>query len=323
MIKILWMNLMNLYGHFVEIVILTKTIKSAILFLENGGMYMAFEKVGKILKLADDLNTAVIALICIDYNMVRAAVEVAEERNTPIIIMLLPEHQEKNKVIGRAGFAAMVKEEAEKVKVPIGLHLDHCSDYDYIISAIKDGFTSVMVDGSMYSFEKNVELSRKVTETAHILGVEVEGELGQVGLAQQEAEKAESEYTTPDSAAKFCEETKIDCLTIAIGSAHGEYTKPPKLDIKRLKEIDAAIDIPLVLHGGSGIPHEELEKAFSQGVNKFNLGTEYLDCYYKAVEEYVDLQHGKKEPLRMLKMPGFVQNRLKEYLREKMKISKF
>ena len=209
------------------------------------------------------------------------------------------------------------------MKVPIGLHLDHCSDYDYIISAIKDGFTSVMVDGSMYSFEKNVELSRKVTETAHILGVEVEGELGQVGLAQQEAEKAESEYTTPDSAAKFCEETKIDCLTIAIGSAHGEYTKPPKLDIKRLKEIDAAIDIPLVLHGGSGIPHEELEKAFSQGVNKFNLGTEYLDCYYKAVEEYVDLQHGKKEPLRMLKMPGFVQNRLKEYLREKMKISKF
>jgi len=134
---------------------------------------MALEKVGNILKMADDLNSAVIALICIDYNMVRAAIEVAEERSTPVIIMLLPEHQEQNRVAGRAGFAAMDKEEAKKVKVPIGLHLDHCSDYDYIIGAINDGFASVMVDGSMYSFEKNVELSRKVTETAHILGAEV------------------------------------------------------------------------------------------------------------------------------------------------------
>jgi len=283
---------------------------------------MAIEKVGNILKMADDLNAAVIALICIDYNMVRAAIEVAEERSTPVIIMLLPEHQEQNRVAGRAGFAAMVKEEAKKVKVPIGLHLDHCSDYDYIIGAINDGFASVMVDGSMYSFEKNVELSRKVTETAHILGAEVEGEIGHVGLAQQGSEKAESDYTTSDSAFKFCEETKIDYLTIAIGSAHGEYTKPPKLDIDRLKEIDATTDTPLVLHGGSGIPHEELEKAFSQGINKFNLGTEYLDCYYKAVEEYVDLQRGNKDPLRILKLPEFAQGRLKEYLREKMKISK-
>lgn len=242
---------------------------------------MVLEKVGKILRLADASNTAAIALICIDYNMVRAAIEVAEERNTPIIIMLLPEHQQENKVMGTAGFAAMVKEEAQKVKVPIGLHLDHCSDYEYIVKAIKDGFPSVMVDGSMYGFEKNTELSRKVTETAHILGAEAEGELGYVGLAKQGAEAKTEEYTTPDSAVLFCEETKVDYLTVAIGSAHGEYLKPPKLDIERLREIDAAVGTPLVLHGGSGIPHEELEKAFSQGINKFNLGTDYLDCYYR------------------------------------------
>lgn len=284
---------------------------------------MALEKVGKILNLADASDTAAIAFICIDYNMVRAAIEVAEERNTPIIIMLLPEHQQKGIAMGTAGFASMVKEEAKKVKVPIGLHLDHCSDYEYIIGAIKDGFISVMVDGSMYSFEKNVALSRKVVETAHILGTEVEGELGYVGLAKQEAGLDENEYTSPDAAAKFCEETKVDYLTVAIGSAHGEYMKPPELDVGRLEEINVATDAPLVLHGGSGIPHEELEKAFSQGVNKFNLGTDYLDCYYKAVEEYVDIHRGEKDALRMLGMPGFVQGRLKEYLREKMQISKF
>lgn len=284
---------------------------------------MALEKVSKILRLADASNTAAIAFICIDYNMVRAAIEVAEERNTPIIIMLLPEHQQKDNVMGTAGFAAMVKEEAKKVKVPIGLHLDHCSDYEYIIGAIKDGFTSVMVDGSVYSFEKNAALSGKVAETAHILGAEVEGELGHVGLAQQEDELYKEEYTTPDAAARFCEETAVDYLTVAIGNAHGEYVKLPELDVERLKEINTATDTPLVLHGGSGIPHDELEKVFSQGINKLNLGTDYLDCYYKAVEEYIDRHREEGGALRMLGLPKFVQGRLKDYLREVMKISKF
>jgi len=284
---------------------------------------MALEKVGKILRLARKSKTAAIAFICIDYNMVKAAVEVAEERSTPIIIMLLPEHQEFNGIMGLNGFAAMVRDEAEKVKIPIGLHLDHCSDYAYIVKAIKAGFTSVMVDGSMYGFEKNVELSKKVTETAHILGAEVEGELGHIGLAQQGAGMVKDEYTTPDAAVKFCKETGVDYLTIAIGSAHGEYVKPPKLDIERLKEIQSVAEVPLVLHGGSGIPHEELEKAFVNGINKFNLGTDYLDCYYQAVEQYADLKRNENDPLRMLGMPEFVQEKLKKYLREKMKISKF
>lgn len=284
---------------------------------------MALKKVGEILRLADASHTAVIALICIDYHMVRAAVEVAEERNTPVIIMLLPEHQQENKVAGRAGFAAMVKEEAEKVEVPVGLHLDHCSDYGYIVGAIKDGFPSVMADGSMYSFDENVKFSKKVVEAAHILGAEVEGELGYIGLAEEGAEHEKDGYTTPEAAAKFCGETGIDYLTVAVGSAHGEYVKPPKLDVERLREINRTVDTPLVLHGGSGIPHEELEKAFSQGVNKFNLGTDYLDCYYKAVEQYVDMHRDDRNPLRMLGMPEYVQGKLKEYLREKMKISKF
>lgn len=283
---------------------------------------MALRKVGEILKMADENNAAAIAFICIDYNMVKAAIDVAQERNTPIIIMLLPNHRFNNGVVGTAGFASMVKEEAEKVEVPIGLHLDHCSDYDFIVKAMDDGFMSVMVDGSMYEFSKNVELSRKVVEEAHRRGVEVEGELGYVGSAQEGAEAETEEYTTPEMAAEFCKETNVDYLTIAIGSAHGEYIKPPKLDIERLEKIDEAVKAPLVLHGGSGITHEELEKAFTRGINKFNLGTDYLDCYYKAVEEYIDMHRDEKDQLRMLGMPNFVQEKMREYLREKMKISK-
>lgn len=284
---------------------------------------MALEKISEILRMADALHTAVIAFICIDYNMVRAAVEVAEERQTPIIIMLLPEHQQEYNVMGTAGFAAMVKEEAKRVKVSIGLHLDHCNDYEYMIKAIRDGFGSVMADGSMHSFEKNVEFSKKVAETAHMFGAEVEGELGRIGMARDYVETEADKYTAPDAAAKFCEETKVDSLTVAIGSAHGEYTEPPELDIRRLEEINAVTEVPLVLHGGSGISHEELEKAFSCGINKFNLGTDYLNCYYQALEEYVDMHRDERAALRILGMPQFVQSRLKEYLREKMKISKF
>lgn len=284
---------------------------------------MALEKVSKILQMADTSGTSAISLICLDYNMVYSAVTVAEELNKPIIIMLLPEHQQVNNAAGVAGFAAMVRELASAVSVPVGLHLDHCSDYSYIIHAIQSGFSSVMIDGSMYALEENIAISKKVAETAHILGADVEGELGHVGLAQDGAGAKEDLYTKPETASRFCEETGVDSLTVAVGSAHGVYTETPKLDIKRLEEINAATDKPLVLHGGSGIPHEQLEVAFTKGINKFNVGTEYLDCYYKAVEEYVQEHTQSDDQLRMLGLPKFVQQRLMGYLREKMKLCKF
>lgn len=284
---------------------------------------MALERVSKILEMAETANTSAVALICIDYNMVYSAITVAEELQKPIIIMLLPEHSEVNNVSGVAGFAAMVKELAGRVEAPIGLHLDHCSDYKYIITAIQNGFTSVMIDGSMYSFEENSSISKKVAETAHILGADVEAELGCIGLANDGVKKDRDILTKPEEAAKFCEETGIDYLTIAIGSAHGAYVEIPKLDIERLEAIKQAIGKPLVLHGGSGIPHEQLEIAFSKGINKFNLGTEYLECYYKAAEEYIDSLKNDNSPLKILGMPKYVQGKMKEYLREKMKISKF
>lgn len=273
--------------------------------------------------MADESNTAVISFICTDYNMVYSVVTTAEKTNTPALVMLLPEHYEKNNTMNVHGFAEMVKELAESVKVPIGLHLDHSYDYDSVITSIKKGFDSVMIDASAYSLDENIALTRKVTETAHILGADVEAEIGHVGLAQDCDGDKTDYYTKADAAARFYQETNVDSLAIAIGNAHGVYVETPHLDIQRLEEINAATDVPLVLHGGSGIPHDQLEIAFRKGINKFNVGTEFLSVYYDAVKEYVHMMEGNDKPLKMLEVPEFVQTRLCEYLEEKMKLSKF
>lgn len=281
------------------------------------------ERVGNILRMADECNTSAIAFICTDYNMAYSVVTTAEKTNTPVIVMLLPEHVEINNTTNVSGFAQMVKELASSVKVPVGLHLDHSYDYESVIRAIRRGFDSVMMDASAYDLEKNIQMTRKVVETAHILGADVEAEIGHVGLAQDCDGDKSDYYTKADAAARFCEETGCDSLTIAIGNAHGVYVETPHLDIARLEEINAATDVPLVLHGGSGIPHDQLEVAFTKGINKFNVGTEFLGVYYDAVADFIRRTEGDGRPLKMLEMPVFVQERLEQYLTEKLKLSKF
>ena len=243
------------------------------------------ERVSNILRLADQCSTSAIAFICTDYNMVYSVVTTAEKTNTPVIVMLLPEH--------------------------------------VVMDAVRKGFDSVMIDASSHELEENIAITAKVVETAHIFGVDVEAEIGHVGLAQDcDGDKSDF-YTKADAAERFCRETGCDSLTIAIGNAHGVYVETPHLDIARLEEINAATDVPLVLHGGSGIPHDQLEIAFTKGINKFNVGTEFLGVYYDAVTEYVKKTEGDGRPLKMLEVPMFVQERLEKYLEEKLKLSRF
>lgn len=277
------------------------------------------EKVSTILKMADDANTAVIGFNCTDYNMIYSVITVAEELNKPVIVMLYPEHCYLNNASQPAAFAGIVKSLAEKVKVPIGLHLDHSSDYNYIMSAIKAGFTSVMFDGSMLPVEENIKLTKKVVETAHIFGVDVEAELGHVGFASNSDQGNLDLYTKADVAARFCEETDVDSVAIAIGSAHGVYKETPKLDLNRLEEINNATDVPLVLHGGSGIPNDQLEAAFKKGINKFNVGTEFFQLYSDSIREYYTV---KGDKANVFDLPKYVQGKLMEYLRVKMQLSK-
>ena len=284
---------------------------------------MALESVKRILRMADEADTSVISFICIDYNMVYSVIKTAEKANTPAIVMLLPEHSGKNNTFSIKGFAEMAKDLAAGVKVPIGLHLDHSYDYESVIGAIHSGFPSVMIDGSAGSFEENIALTGKVTETAHILGADVEAELGQIGLEAAEDGDNLKLYTDPKAAEIFCRETNLDSLAVSIGNAHGVYREEPILDIKRLEEINAATKTPLVLHGGSGIPDAQLREAFKKGINKFNVGTEFLGEYYNAVTDYTKMVEEEDNPFKLLDVPMFVQERLERYLKGKLQLSAF
>lgn len=277
---------------------------------------MALTKVSEILRMADQANTSAIAFNCFDYSTVKSVVAVAEELQKPVIVMLYPDHCRVHNWTNPEIFAHMVRTEAAKVKVPVGLHLDHCSEFDYIVQAIQSGFTSVMYDGSMLSLEENIKNTREVTRVAHAMGAEVEAELGRVGFASTVTDQTDvDKYTKPEVAAAFCEQTACDCVAVAIGSAHGFYKETPKLDLQRLKEINAATDVPLALHGGSGIPDDQLEIAFREGINKFNVGTEFLYTYYQTVKKFDEPEiHG---------MQNKVQAALMDYLRVKMQLSKF
>lgn len=285
---------------------------------------MAIETVGKLLKLADEANTAIIAFECSDYNMAYAACAAAERTGKPVIVMLDPVTCYAKNVSEPKAFAGAFESAARGCKAPVALHLDHSSDYRYIVSAIRDGFRSVMFDGSQLSLEENVALTQKVVETARIFGADVEAELGRVGFAVDSDEGKLDMYTKPEVAAWFCEKTGVTSLAVAIGSAHGIYKTTPKLDLDRLSQIDAATDVPLVLHGGSGIPDDQLREAFRKGINKFNVGTEYFQLYYAAVQEFCEKykmdKPARQMPLHILDMPMFVQKRLIDYLCDKLSL---
>lgn len=277
-----------------------------------------YESVKNIMKTAEEANTSAIAFICMDYVMARSVVYAAEKVNTPAIVMLFPEHVTVQHTTGAAGFAAGVKELAESVSVPIGLHADHDFTYEAIMKNIQAGFQSVMMDGSMNDLDTNIALTKKVVDKAHSMGVSVEGEIGHVGVAANEENTNLDLYTKPDAAEKFCRETGVDALAVSIGNAHGEYKETPHLDIQRLEEINAATKTPLVLHGGSGIPDDQLLVAFSKGINKFNLGTDFLKRYFRAVTDYTKAYADSQDPVRIIEMPEYVQSKLQPYLEERL-----
>lgn len=278
-----------------------------------------YEKVSNILQMARESNTAAIAFICQDYNMARAVVYAAQSSNTPAIIMLYPEHVPVQKTTGIRGFAGMVKELAEEVAVPIGLHLDHDYTKAAVLNAIRCGFESVMMDASVYLLERNIEITGDVVKAAHDLGAIVEGEIGHVGAASDADDSKEDLYTKPDAAEQFCRETGVDSLAVSIGNAHGEYRDTPHLDIKRLEEIRAVTKVPLVLHGGSGIPDDQLVTAFSKGISKFNLGTEFLGKYYQAMEQYISDNKGNMDPVKIIHMPEYIHSRLLPYVENRLR----
>ena len=270
---------------------------------------------------ADAKNAAVLSFVCIDYNEARAVVNAAERTGKPAIIMLLPEYVTRFSLNGFGEFAAMVKFMAGHTDARIGLHLDHSYDEAEARWAIECGFTSIMFDASRDDLETNIRRTRAVVEYAHARGVAVESELGSVGLASEGAGEKTDLFTKPDAVALFCRETGVDSLAVAIGNAHGDYLQTPNLDLVRLDEIDAATDTPLVLHGGSGIPEDQLVEAFSRGINKFNYGTDVKRCYIGAIHDYM-ARHDPPGSLDVLGIPAAVQQAMTDLIARKLSLSK-
>ena len=277
---------------------------------------MAFEKVSTILKEVDKKNTAALAFDCYSYESIAWLINAGEELNVPVIVMLYPGMAS---YIPMEAFAGITKAMAGKVKIPVGLHLDHCMDFNTIVGAMKAGFNSVMIDGSKLEFDENVRVTQEIVKVGHALGVDVEAELGKVGVASNTDDfKVSDIYTTADDAQKFVELTNVDSLAISFGSAHGYYVETPKLDLGRLDEINKTIDTPLVLHGGSGIPDDQLQKAFSLGINKLNVGTEYFALFYSTMRESATLT-GDKDNL--MGFWGLQQPKVMDYLRKKLSLT--
>jgi len=249
-----------------------------------------------ILDVANEKNFAVPAFNISDYAMFNGIVDISEERHAPLFIGI---HPDEVRHIGADVIVAMTQR-AHRSSVPIAIHWDHGATYQEMLTAIRIGFTSVMIDASMKSFADNIAISKKVTETAHAVGLSVEAELGTIGKTDNEAEDGTDAiiYTDPVDAVTFVQETGVDSLAVAIGTYHGIYPKTlkPELKLDLLKEIKSRVEIPLVLHGGSNNPDDEIAQAVKLGINKINISSDIKVAYHMKMREIL-ADVGLREPL--------------------------
>ena len=212
-----------------------------------------------------------------------AVIRSAEELRSPVILQLLPTAIK----LGGSPLVKLCLELGRKASVDVAVHLDHCSSKEIHTFAIESGVSSVMADGAGMEFDDNVEFTSAIVQMAHRNSAAVEGELGKLsgeedGLAVDERE---AKMTSPAEAARFIEKTGVDALAVCIGNVHGKYKKPPQLDFKRLRQIAEVTDVPLVLHGTSGLPDKMIKEAIELGVCKFNVNTEVRIAYLRTMKE--------------------------------------
>ena len=222
------------------------------------------------------------------YNMetVMGVIAAAEEAKAPIIMQVYP------RLINEGSgyyLAPIILAAAKKASVPVCFHLDHGPSEKEIIKTLSYGATGIMIDGSVHPFEENVKLTKKIVDMCADLDVPVEGELGHIGSVNDDAM---DEFTSPKEAGIFAKETGVSCLAVLIGNAHGHYKKTPKLDIDRVGEIyNETAGLPLVLHGGSGIPEDQVKAAIRAGIRKMNIGTDVCCAFVDGVGEEYAREH--------------------------------
>ncbi len=237
-----------------------------------------------LLKVANEHKFAVPAFNISSFDMLKSIMEEVERLECPVILEIHPDEIE---YLGN-NFVSIVRAYALNSKVPVVIHLDHGSTLFDVTRAIRNGYTSVMIDASTQSFEDNISITKQIVELAHNVDVSVEAELGTIGNnGSSEGGTDEIIYTDPDQTEYFVKETNIDTLAVAIGTSHGLYPKgkKPELNIELLKEINSRLSIPIVLHGGSGNPDEEVRESILYGVGKVNLSSDLKSVFFEQVRQ--------------------------------------
>lgn len=253
--------------------------------------------------------------IC-SFDMLKAIMEEVEANNAPVILEIHPDEIE---YLGD-NFVATVREYAYRSKVPVVIHMDHGGTIKDVMRAIRNGYTSVMIDASRASYEENVALTTQVVELAHKVGVSVEAELGTIGNNGSAEGGADTIiYTDPDQAEDFVSRTGIDTLAVAIGTAHGLYPKDkkPELNMPLLKELNKRLDIPFVLHGGSGNPDKEVNESVQYGVRKVNLSSDLKSVFFEEVRRVLVDNPAMYEPNQVYPSAN---EKVKEVVRHKLDI---
>ncbi len=260
-------------------------------------MYVSMKEM---LDAANKGGYAVMAINCFNLETARSVIRAAEAENAPIIINIFADHlltHSDSELI-----TPIVRTLAQRASVDVALNLDHGQEADYIKKAVDDGFSSVMVDASRFDLEGNIKMTKELADYAHARGVSVEGEIGCLGASEDGKFTQDAMYTDPEQAKEFVERTGIDALAVSIGTSHGNYPDGmvPKFDIERLKKIKELTGAPLVLHGGSGSGEENIRASVANGINKINVGCDFMNANRDATAKilkdnpqinYFDLIH--------------------------------
>lgn len=266
----------------------------------------------EVIDLAEKGNFAIPAFNVYNTETVMGVVKAAEEAKAPVIIQVYP--RLLNEEVGYYLCPAIVAA-ARGASVPVCFHLDHGPSELEVQKALRWGATGIMYDGSVHSLEENIANTKHIVDICGAIDISVEGELGHIGSVNDDSME---EFTDPEEAAEFVKRTGVTCLAVLIGNAHGHYKKTPKLDIERVKAIrEATGGIPLVLHGGSGIPDEQVKAAINAGIRKMNIGTDVCCAFAEGTKETLD------DPNRSLAIDLFMKHLIesvKKLALEKIKL---
>ena len=269
-----------------------------------------------ILEDANRKNYAVGGFNINNMEFLQGIIEAAEESKSPLILQT---SEGAMRYIGKDYVISMVEAATKNITIPVALHLDHGSSFAKTMECIRLGYSSVMIDGSHKPFAENIKLTRKVVEAAHSVGVTVEAELGKLGGTEDDltVDEKDATFTKPEEVVEFVEKTGVDALAIAIGTAHGVYQGEPELDFDRLKEINEKANMPLVLHGASGVSDDYVRRAVSMGINKVNVNTDFQQVFTAKIRQLFSEDPDLYDP-RKYCGPG--REAIKEKVKEKIEI---